>query len=98
MPSEKVVCHTPTPGKKPTRIDKWKYDLVRGAILKSVPDKGEGVLFKDLPGQVKQAISAQDLKRLGSVSWYTTVVKLELEVVGEIKRVAGASPQRLLRC
>lgn len=76
---------------------RWKYDLVRGAILKSIPNKGDGVLFKDLPGQVKQAIATQDLKKLGSVFWYTTVVKLNLEVDGEIKRVEGLSPQRLLR-
>lgn len=29
MPQEKVICHTPTPGKKPTRIDCWKYEAVR---------------------------------------------------------------------
>ena len=32
----KIVCQTPTPGKKPTRIAKWKYDLVRSTILKVV--------------------------------------------------------------
>jgi len=29
------------------------------------------------------------------VSWYATVVKLDLECRGEIRRVEGAKPQRL---
>ncbi len=38
--SDKVVCETPTPGKQPTRIDRWKYDAVRRAILKVTPRRG----------------------------------------------------------
>lgn len=34
----RVLCETPTSGKRPTRIAKWKYDLLRTAILKVVPD------------------------------------------------------------
>ena len=30
---DKVICRTPTPNKKPTRIDKWKFDLIHNAIL-----------------------------------------------------------------
>ena len=45
---KKVVCETPTPGKQPTRIDRWKYDLLRDAILDVLPEKGEGVPFQEL--------------------------------------------------
>ena len=34
---------------------------------------------------------------LGNVMWYTTTVKLEMEVAGEIRRVDGVTPQRLVR-
>jgi len=97
MQEQKVKCETPTPGKKPTNVPKWKYDAVRKAILKSVPKHGEGVLFKDLPAIVNDLLSREDKARLGSVSWHTTCVKLDMEVKGDIKRVPGSSPQRLLR-
>lgn len=90
---EKVVCETPTPGKKPTRIDKWKYDLLRSAILSVIPD--EGVEFNQLPQLVQNQLTPDELQRLGSVSWYTTTVKLDMEVKGEIERVPGAKPQLL---
>ena len=53
---DKVTCRTPTPGKKPTRIDRWKYDLLRKAILKVVPKKGEGVDFWDLPRLIEDEV------------------------------------------
>ena len=97
MAEAKVLCRTPTPGKKPVRIDKWKYDTVRRAILKVVPVEGDGLLFKDLARQVEGSLSTEELAGLGSVGWYTTTVKLDLEVRGDIRRVAGAAPQRLLK-
>ncbi len=94
---DKILCHTPTPGKQGARIDRWKYELVRDAILNVVPAEGAGVAFKDLPDLVAGELSAADRARLGSLTWYTTTVKLDLEVRGELERLAGASPQRLRR-
>lgn len=94
---EKVLCETPTLGKQPKRIEKWKYVAVRAAILKALPRKGEGVLFRDLPALVASLLSDANKAGLGSISWYTTTVKLDLETRGEIMRVAGSKPQRLLR-
>ncbi len=98
MAGEKVVCETPTPGKKSTRIDKWKYDAVLKASLNVLPIRGEGLLFQELSRHVKQNLSPKELQNLGSVDWYTATVKLDLEVRGEIRRVDGATPQRLLKC
>lgn len=96
MPNDdKVLCQTPTPGKQPTRIDRWKYDLVHSAILAVIPPNDQGVEFRELPALVEQHISAGELEKLGSVSWYTTSVKLDMEVKGEIERVPGSKPQRL---
>lgn len=95
--SDKVVCATPTPGKQPTRIDRWKYDVVREQILAIVDERPEGVLFKQLPQLVQQRISPADRDKLGSLMWYVTTVKLDLEVRGEIERVAKSSPQLLRR-
>ena len=92
---DKVLCETPTPGKQPTRIDRWKYVLVHSAILAVVPSNEQGIEFRDLPVLVEQQIDPDDLAKLGSVSWYTTTVKLDMEVKREIERVPGSKPQRL---
>ena len=93
----KVVCRTPTEGKRPTRIDRWKFDTVREAILEVVPPEGDGILFRDLPKLVKGKLPRWLPGELGSIGWYATTVKLELEVRGEIARVEGSKPQRLIR-
>ena len=93
--TNKIVCQTPTPGKQPTRIERWKYDLIRSAILSVVPSSEQGVEFRLLPALVEQQIEPGNLSKLGSASWYVTTVKLDLEVNGEIERIPGSKPQRL---
>jgi hypothetical protein len=95
--SDKVVCKTPTPDKTSTKsIDKWKYDVVRRAILNIIKSKPEGVLFSELATLVGQNLSEYEKQNLGNVSWYTTTVKLDLEVRGEIRRLDKVSPQQLV--
>ena len=91
----RVVCHTPTPGKNPTRIHKWKYDLLRGIILEILAGSADGVEFRSLPDLIAARLNGEQKANLGSVSWYTTTVKLDMEVKGDIERVAGAKYQRL---
>lgn len=93
----KVLCETPTPGKKPTRIDRWKYDLLRTAILEVLPRDGDGVPFRELAELVRKVIPTSELAQLGSLGWFTTTVKLDLEVKGEIERVPGQRIQHLRR-
>ena len=92
---ERVVCETPTPGKKPTRIHKWKYDLLRCIILEIVTESADGVEFRNLPILIEGRLSAEQRENLGSVSWYTISVKLDMEVKCEIERVPRAKPQKL---
>ena len=96
-PDNRVVCETPTPGKQPTRIEAWKYDLVRQLILDTLPTEPPGLAFKELAQRVKTKLTAEQHEKLGSVSWYTTTVKLDLEVKGEVARVTGARNQHLTR-
>ena len=96
----RVVCHTPTPGKKPTRIHKWKYDLLRGLILEILAQEmlagsADGVEFRSLPSLIDARLTTEQKAGLGSVSWHTTTVKLDMEVRGDIERVPRSSPQRL---
>ena len=96
MGDDKMVCETPTPGKQPTRIDRWKYLAVRRAILATLDASGNGILFKELSTAVAARLSKKEKAALGSVGWYTTTVKLDMEVKGEISRVPGETPQRLV--
>jgi hypothetical protein len=97
MTEDRVICRTPTPDRQPTRVETWKFDTVRRAILASLPRDGEGLPFKELPARVAAHLDAGSRARLGSVGWYTTTVKLELEVRGEVVRVPGRGAQRLVR-
>ncbi|MBL8520831.1 MAG: hypothetical protein JNK75_09165 [Betaproteobacteria bacterium] len=94
--SAQVVCKTPTPGKAPVAIEAWKHACVRRAILDVLPRDGDGMRFIDLPDAVRRQLGPEELRTLGSVSWYVTTVKLDLEVKGEVRRQPG-TPQRLVR-
>ncbi|MBT8396776.1 MAG: hypothetical protein HKO65_16210 [Gemmatimonadetes bacterium] len=94
---EKIEAIHPDPEKAGVRIDRWKYDVVKAAILKALPAREPGLPFKSLSGEVRSALSTEDLAMLGSVSWYTTTVKLDLEARGLVARIEGARPQRLIR-
>jgi hypothetical protein len=97
MPEERIECRTPTPGKKPTRISKTKFDRIREAIHRVVPARGDGVAFGELTGLVEGDLTPDEIAQFGSLMWYVTTVKLELEVRGELERVPGPGPQRLRR-
>jgi len=89
MADKKILCKTPTPNKKPVKIDRWKYDAIRTAILNIVPkeDEGkEGTPFKELAKCVEEQLTAEEKENLGSVNWYTTCVKLDMELKSELKR------------
>jgi hypothetical protein len=96
MTGEKITCRTPTPGKKPIRILEWKYDLIRSAILTAVPE-GAHIPFKNLSNLVSAQLSPEQIESVGSISWYTTTVKLDMEVNGELERIEGVAPQQLRR-
>ena len=92
---ERIQLKHPDPSKEMPRISKRRYDMVRGAILKLVSQSDGGYLFKDLAEGVSRLLSSDQLDALGSASWYTTSVKLDLEARGLIERIPGQSPQRL---
>ena len=93
----KVLMHNPNTGKPDRRIDADRYEAVRKAILKIVPRGGDGIIFTDLFKAVPAHLPGGKIPRGGAINWYTTVVKLHMEAQGEIRRVPGSKPQRLLR-
>lgn len=99
MPAKEstVLCKTPTPGKKGTRIAEWKYDCIKRAILKAIPKNRTGIAFKELLKRVEKSLTTEQRNTLGSTTWYTVTVKLDMEVRGELERIADVSPQRIRR-
>ncbi|MEP0519532.1 MAG: hypothetical protein ABJO09_05100 [Hyphomicrobiales bacterium] len=93
----RTECRTPTPDKSSTTIPTWKYEVLETAILQTVDEAGhEGLLFSDLPENVRDKLSSDALEKMGSLGWHVTTVKLELEVRGVLKRLDGVKPQRLV--
>ncbi len=87
----RILTKHPEKGKQGVRISKAKYETVRAAIVKALRAKKE-MAFADLDKAVGRALKG---KLEGSISWYFTTVKLDLEARKMIKRVPKSSPQRV---
>lgn len=88
--TERIMTLHPA-GKTGVNLDMRKYDTVSATIIQVIRSRGE-ITFEDLMGAVDDKLSGSFD---GSVSWYTTTVKLDLEARGVILRVPRSSPQRL---
>jgi hypothetical protein len=88
---EKILTKHPDPNKQGVRISEAKYDVLRETILDLLQIQGE-MTFTELTNAAVDRLAG---KFDGSVSWYVTTVKLDLEARNEIQRVPGTSPQRL---
>ncbi|GAB4327551.1 MAG: hypothetical protein Kow0010_11080 [Dehalococcoidia bacterium] len=84
------------PGSR-TPVDAAKYRAVREAMLRAVPATDEGIAFQELPAAVQKQLPGGRIPGGGSIGWYTTTVKLDLEARGLIERIPGSNPQRLRR-
>ncbi len=101
MSEDRIQLLNPDPAKSGTTIERTKYDLMRATILAVLNDAGpEGVQFMDRKGGGEADFYALVTERIGaewqgSVGWYATAVKLDLEARGELERVPKARPQRI---
>ncbi len=84
-----VLAINPDPTKQGIRIEKAKYDVVRGAILENLRACGP-MTFTQLAELVEDQLQANFD---GSVMWYYTTVKLDMEARGELRRVPKSKPQ-----
>lgn len=75
--------------KQGVNISKAKYEIIREAILCTLRAEKE-ISFMKLSRAVEKQVNGNFE---GSVTWYVTTVKLDLEARGQIKRVPNSRPQ-----
>ena len=75
--------------KQGVNISREKYEIIRKAIFCVLQTQKE-ITFMKLSREVEKEVNGNFE---GSVTWYVTTVKLDLEARGEIKRVPNSRPQ-----
>jgi hypothetical protein len=75
--------------KQGVKISKEKYEIIRKAILCVLQTEKE-ITFMNLSRAVEKEVNGTFE---GSVMWYVTTVKLDLEARGQVKRVPNSRPQ-----
>lgn len=75
--------------KQGVNISREKYEVIRNAILCILQQKKQ-MTFMNLSREVEKEVNG---KFDGSVMWYVTTVKLDMEARGEVKRVPNSRPQ-----
>lgn len=84
------MIRTLHPAKKQgVNISRQKYDIIRKAIFSTLKQQHE-MPFMKLARAVEQEVNGTFE---GSVTWYVTTVKLDMEARGEVKRVPNSRPQ-----
>jgi hypothetical protein len=91
MVEEKILTLHPEEGKQGVNISLSKYEMIRQAILDAIRSQGT-ITFKGLVSLIDYNLRN---RFEGSITWYVTTVKLDLEARGEIERVPGPGEQKL---
>lgn len=86
-----ILALHPDPTKQGVPIEKSKYEVVRTAIISTLKNNGS-MSFTDLGNAVEDRLRKSFE---GSILWYYTTVKLDLEARKEIRRVPKTSPQMI---
>lgn len=88
---ETIFTQTVNPGKQGVRVDRTKYEVIEECIMSVLTRYGE-LAFQNLPAKVRTVLKEPFD---GSIGWYTTTVKLDMERRGIVERIPGIKPQRL---
>ncbi len=87
---EKIMTLHPE-GKQGVNISRARYDTIRAAIIDEL-EETDVITF----AQLLEAVRAKLEDSFdGSINWYVTSVKLDLEARGVIERLPKSKPQQL---
>jgi len=87
---EKILTQHPE-GKQGVNISRSKYEMIRLAILDAI--RSQGVITS--AGLVSLVEFSLRNRFEGSIPWYVTTVKLDMEARGEIERLPDDDEQKL---
>jgi hypothetical protein len=87
---EKIMTQHPE-GKQGVNISKSKYDMIHLAITDAIRSQGV-ITFQGLVSLVEYSLRN---RFEGSVPWYVTTVKLDMEARGEIERMDDDGEQKI---
>ena len=74
-----------------------KSPLENPCMLEMVKEAdSNGIAFSEMKDELKSRMSATEAESLGSPGWHVTVVKLNMEVEGELKRLSSRGPQKVV--
>ncbi len=84
-----TICTLHPEKKQGVNISREKYEMIRKAILSVLRTQKE-MPFMKLSQAVEKEVNGNFE---GSVMWYVTTVKLDMEARGEVRRVPNSRPQ-----
>ena len=91
MDEEKILTLHPDEEKQGVNISRSKYEMIRQAILNAIRSQGS-ISYQGLVSLIDYNLRN---RFEGSIQWYVTTVKLDLEARGEIERIPGKGEQML---
>jgi len=91
MDEAKILTLHPEEDKQGVNISRSKYEMIRQAILTAIRSQGS-ISYKGLVSLIDYNLRN---RFEGSIPWYVTTVKLDLEARGEIERIPGKGEQML---
>lgn len=92
----RVDVLNPNTGRPDGTIAADRYEAMKEALLRVVPEDAEGVPFRGLADRVRPHLDPAVFEG-ASIDWYTTTVELDLEARGLLARVPEKRPQHLRR-
>ena len=88
---KKILAKNPDPKKRGVSISEERYNVMRPAIIDALTKHG-AMTFQELAHEVESKLTG---KFDGSILWYMTTTKLDLEAKKVIERVPGTKPHKV---
>lgn len=85
---DRRLCRVPRPGGRPVRLERPLFERLAAALRDRVPQRAPGHRWLDLVREIPASPGER---------WPLLRVKLELEAAGELLRLPGRGPQRLVK-
>lgn len=89
---DRIQTLHPDKEKQGVNIQKSKYTAVRDAIISILRERGGTMKWQALGKAVEEKL---DGNFEGSIGWYYTTVKLDLEARGILERIPNRTPQEV---